>query len=179
MARAPFLVHVARLRREDGASWPEQLRGPIEDLACSGSAVPAGADCEADLVLESVIGGLSVQGTVSAPWVGECRRCLAPAAGTLQVAVRDLFTPGGDGEESYPLEGDDLDLEPLVRDAVLLELPQAPLCRPDCQGLCPDCGVDRNGDSCSCQAPPDPRWAALDALAVPDPAPATGEVAGN
>jgi uncharacterized protein len=81
---------------------------------------------------------------------------------------------GGDGghanreadldEDTYPLEGDQLDLRPLVRDALLLELPLAPLCQPDCLGLCPRCGADLNTGPCSCVPDRDPRWGALDVL---------------
>jgi len=164
----PFVVHAAKLRQKIGTRWHEERQGTLEGLDCSGSAVPHGSPASADVVLESVLGGVSVLGTVSAPWSGECRRCLAPASGEVRTAVRELYTEGGDGEETYPLHGDDVDLEPLVRDAVLLELPQAPLCRPDCRGLCPVCGVNRNDETCDCAPPSDPRWAALDALRVPD-----------
>jgi uncharacterized protein len=160
----PFLVHTAALRRSVGTRRAEHRQGALEGLDCSGSAVPAGADVSADVVLEAVIGGVSVTGTVSAPWVGACRRCLAPASGELRMAVRELYTDEGDGEDTYRLEGDDVDLEPLVRDAVLLELPQAPVCREDCAGLCPWCGAERNQGPCGCTPPADPRWQALDQL---------------
>jgi len=167
MGGHPFVVHVGKLRRQVGARWHEERRGCLEGLDCSGSAVPADAPLLADVVLESVLGGVSVSGTVVAPWVGECRRCLAPASGELRVAVRELYTEGGDGDDTYPLVDDQVDLEPLVHDAVLLELPPAPLCRPDCRGLCPVCGADRNEEPCACEAPRDPRWGALDVLRVP------------
>lgn len=163
-ASRPFVVHATKLRRQIGTRWHEVRRGVIEDLACSGSAVPAGAEVGADVVLESVMGGVSVTGTVQAQWTGRCRRCLEPAAGSISVAVREHFTESGDGEETYPLHDGDVDLEPMVRDAVLLELPQAPLCREGCLGLCPTCGADRNLEPCDCEPPADPRWAALDVL---------------
>jgi uncharacterized protein len=177
-SQRPFLVHAAQLRRQVGARWHEVRGGVVDDLACTGSAVPAGAEVEADVVLESVVGGVAVTGTVRAPWAGTCRRCLAPATGALVVAVREHFTEGGDGEETYPLHGGEVDLEPMVRDAVLLELPQAPLCRPDCLGLCPSCGADRNVESCTCGPRRDERWAALDVLAHPRP-PADAEGPGR
>jgi uncharacterized protein len=128
------------------------------------------------VILEVTIGGIVAHGTVIAPWVGECRRCLGEVNGELTVPVREIYQPRSDSgpaasaaddaeEEVYPLLGDTLDLLPLARDAVLLNLPQAPLCRPDCAGLCPTCGADLNVGSCDC--PPsitDPRWAALDVL---------------
>jgi uncharacterized protein len=163
----PFLVHAARLRRSVGSRQHELRRGVIEDLACAGSRVPEGAEIEADVVLESVMGGLSVAGTVRAPWTGICRRCLEPAGGLLELPVREHFTEGGDGEDTYPLHDGEVDLEPMVRDAVLLELPPAPLCRPDCRGLCPTCGADRNLEPCRCEPGRDDRWAALDVLRVP------------
>jgi uncharacterized protein len=164
----PFVVHVAKLRSAVGTRTPVRRQGPIQDLDCSGSAVPDDALPEADVVLESVLGGVSVSGTVRAPWVGACRRCLVTASGVLELPVRELYTEDGDGEETYALVGDEVDLEPLVRDAVLLELPQAPLCRPDCAGLCPFCGANRNDEACGCEAPPDPRWSALDVLRMPE-----------
>jgi len=160
----PFVVHTAKLRRQIGTRWHELRRGVIEDLACSGSAVPAGAEVEVDVVLESVVGGVAVAGTVQAQWTGMCRRCLEPAAGSLALRVREHFTEGGDGEETYPLRDGEVDLEPMVRDAVLLELPQAPLCRDGCLGLCPMCGADRNVELCACEPSGDPRWEALDVL---------------
>jgi|SRR5271165_1690076 len=174
MPGRPFVVHVGKLRRDVGARWHEERLGCIEELDCSGSAVPADAPLLADVVLESVLGGVSVTGTVVAPWVGECRRCLAPASGQLRLAVRELYTVGGDGDDTYPLVEDEVDLEPLVHDAVLLELPPAPLCRPDCRGLCPACGANRNEAECGCEPSRDPRWGALDVLRVPGGAGAEG-----
>jgi uncharacterized protein len=130
-----------------------------------GSSVDAEVPVEVDVALEA-IGGRAVvaEGTVTALWHGECRRCLAPSGGTLRLPVRELYTEDGDGDETYPLTDDTLDLEPLARDAIMLELPTAPLCRPDCQGLCPTCGADRNAGACGCGSAPDPRWSALDVL---------------
>jgi uncharacterized protein len=166
MGVSPFVVHVARLRRQLGSRVNQTCVGPMEGLDCSGSAVPEGSDVEADVTLEAVSGGISVTGTVRAPWVGTCRRCLAPAAGTLNIKVRELYTADGDGEDTYPLRDDVVDLAPLVHDAVLLDLPQVPLCRPDCKGLCPHCGASLEDGDCGCTVPTDQRWAALDVLRV-------------
>jgi len=127
--------------------------------------VPQGSEVVVDVGLEWVHGGILASGTVSAPWVGECRRCLAPAGGELSTHVRELFEEAGDPEVTYPLHGDQLDLEPLARDAVLLELPLAPLCQEDCKGLCPVCGSNRNQGPCTGHSEGvDARWAALDVL---------------
>lgn len=164
MAKNPFLVHVGRLRRTLGTRVHEQRRGPITGLEVTGSHVPEQADVVVDITLESISGGVEASGTVEAPWAGECRRCLEPAGGTLVVPVRELYMEGGDGEDAYALTDDTVDLEVLAHDALLLELPAAPLCRPDCKGLCSTCGSDRNVEECDCTPAPDPRFAALDVL---------------
>jgi uncharacterized protein len=105
-----------------------------------------------------------VTGTVTARYVGECRRCLEPARGTIAVEVRELCAESGDGETAYALSPKTLDLEPIVHDACILELPLAPLCREGCAGLCPQCGANRNTERCDCRALRDPRFAALSLL---------------
>ena len=93
-----------------------------------------------------------------------------PVSGELVIAVRERFCdlrphdePDQD-DELYPIVDDVVDFGPLVRDAIVLELPMAPLCRDDCSGLCPECGANRNEGDCGCVAPSDPRWANLDVL---------------
>jgi len=106
---------------------------------------------------------------VRAPWVGVCRRCAEPVEGELTIHVQERFADaplsGPSDEDLYPIAPDDtIDLGPMARDAIVLELPMAPLCRDDCKGLCPQCGANRNEGDCGCVAPRDPRWANLDVL---------------
>src|SRR5205807_8392576 len=77
MTQRPFVVNVATLRRQPGASRRERREGPIPDLAVTGSSVPVGSPVVVDVLLESVHGGILATGSVAAPWSGECRRCLA------------------------------------------------------------------------------------------------------
>jgi uncharacterized protein len=166
MAR-PFVFSVAGLRRAGGRR-EEVRRGSIAGLRVGDSSVPADEDVVADVVLELVPGGIVASGTVTAPFVSECRRCLGLVRGTVTAEVREVYQADvapEDAEEIYPLSGDQLDLEPLARDAVLLELPLAPLCREECRGLCPTCGANLNEGSCTCsEAARDPRRAGQDAL---------------
>ena len=85
------------------------------------------------------------------------------SARPFDVPVQELFAPGAepDDEHEYPLVEGHLDLEPMIRDAVVPSLPFAPLCRPDCLGLCERCGGDRNLGECSCPPETDPRWSPL------------------
>jgi len=171
----PFVVHVARLRRTPQRHLHEvrrgevALAGPLEEAVDPGrSVVPAGAEAEVDVTLIPFEGGIEVDGTVTAPWTGICRRCAEPVSGELSIHVHERFAEamlsGPSDEEIYPITDDDIDLGPMVRDAVVLDLPMAPLCRDDCAGLCPHCGANRNEGDCGCVAPRDPRWANLDVL---------------
>jgi uncharacterized metal-binding protein YceD (DUF177 family) len=109
--------------------------------------VPAGGDVHVDLRLESVMEGVLVSGDVDVPVTGSCARCLEPIEDTLHLDVQELYAYEGstteatsEEDEVRRIEGDYLDLEPLVRDSVVLTLPLAPVCTEDCAGLCVDCG---------------------------------------
>jgi len=131
--------------------------------------VPQGAEVDLRLRLESVMEGVLVSGELEAPVVGSCARCLEPVEDTLVLDVQELFAyPGSTTEatseedEVRHLDGDFLDLEPLTRDTIVLNLPLAPVCTDDCAGLCVDCG-QRLDDLPADHAHEvvDPRWAGL------------------
>jgi uncharacterized protein len=165
MARSPFITDIVALRRHQGHREQLTVHAPLADLRVTGSEVPSGQPVELELVLEAVEGGIVVAGTARAHWLGECRRCLRQVEGELDTEVEELFVNDSEDGETYPIGGDHIDLEPLAREALVLALPMAPLCRPDCAGLCPTCGADLNRGPCACPpAATDPRWAALDAL---------------
>ncbi|MBD0292688.1 MAG: DUF177 domain-containing protein [Jiangellaceae bacterium] len=140
------------------------------DLGLGGVVgVPEGADVGLELRLESVLEGVLVSGTVRAALAGECVRCLDPITADIRVEVQELYAyperaDGADDPDvdiERVVEQDLLDLEPAVRDAVVLALPPAPLCRPDCPGLCPQCGARLADYPEHAHASVDPRWAAL------------------
>jgi uncharacterized protein len=131
--------------------------------------VPAGADVQLRLRLESVMEGVLVSGEIEAPLVGSCARCLEPIEDTLALDVQELYAYEGSTTEATSeedevrlVEGDFLDLEPMVRDTVVLSLPLSPVCDEDCAGLCVDCG-QRLDDLPADHAHEitDPRWAGL------------------
>jgi uncharacterized protein len=174
---SPYLVPVTALLRDVPSSMSVDFEAPFDEPrefeprgAVETDVFPE-AMVHVKLRLESFSGGIRVRGQVEAPWHGVCRRCSAPVLGVTEVAVNERFVddPDASDELSYPIEHGFVDLAPLVHDAILLDLPLAPLCRPDCAGLCPQCGIDRNESSCDCQAPLDPRWATLDGLQFADP----------
>jgi uncharacterized protein len=161
-ARA-WVTDVAALLREPGSRRRFETAGHLPELAVSGSAIDERATITLDARIESVSEGVLVTASITAPWHGSCRRCLEPATGLIETEMCELFSDDG-AEESYPLGGELLDLAPLVRDACILELPLAPLCSAECRGLCPECGVNRNTESCTCAPAGDPRWAVLATL---------------
>jgi DUF177 domain-containing protein len=162
----PLRIPVADLIKRAGASRAFEISAPVSGLAAPGAEVPADQPIEIHGTLEQVSDGIVVRAEIDAPWQAACSRCLAPVTGTISVHVDELYERHPIAGETYLLDADDIvDLEPLVRDALLLELPGAPLCRPDCAGLCSTCGIDRNESSCDCHTDDiDPRWAALRSL---------------
>ncbi|OBI42291.1 hypothetical protein A5707_06655 [Mycobacterium kyorinense] len=139
-------------------------------------AIDRGAPMQRDLRVESVSEGVLVTGTVDAPTSGECARCLRSITGHVHVDLTELFaypdsaTDATTEDDEFGRVVDDIvDLEQPVIDAVGLELPLSPVCRTDCPGLCPDCGVplataepDHHHDQI------DPRWAKLAGMVRPD-----------
>jgi uncharacterized protein len=162
---SPFRIPVADLLRRSGSSRALLVEAPITGLAGPGAEISTDAPIALDLTLERVSEGIVVRGTVRAQWNAACSRCLAPVGGEIAVHVDELFEPHPLAGETYALEIDVIDLEPMIRDALLLEVPAKPLCRDDCAGLCPSCGIDRNSAVCECGTTElDPRWAALRSL---------------
>ena len=158
-------LDVADLRRHPGERREVHLERPFDDLRVGEVEVPPDRPVVVDLVLEAVQGGVEASGHAAATWGGPCRRCLEPVEGDLDVDVSELFVDDAVEGETYPIDHDVIDLEPLVRDAVLLALPLAPLCREDCPGPDPDAfPVESEADEDGGEPPRDPRWAALDVL---------------
>ena len=168
--RLPLVLAVRELGRRPGSMRAVRRAVPAPaGLGVELVRVPEGGPVELDLRMEAVVEGVLVSGTVTAPDSGECGRCLEPFTGTISVDVQELFAypdsttdDTSDADEVRRLVGDLLDLEPVVRDALVLALPLSPVCRDDCRGLCPTCGLrwdDLPADHT--HETFDPRWAAL------------------
>jgi uncharacterized protein len=140
------------------------------DLGTDVIAVPEGSDLDLDLRLESVVEGVLVSGTVTATAAGQCVRCLDDLERAVEVDVQQLYAYPGHGPqeaedgETDELEGDLINFEPVLRDAVVLALPFQPVCREDCPGLCSECGVHLADDPGHQHDQVDPRWAVLQTL---------------
>ncbi|MEQ4302386.1 YceD family protein [Plantactinospora sp. B6F1] len=171
--RSPLVLDTRELPRRPGVlrTVNRTVAAPA-DLGVELIGVPEGADLNLDLRLESVSEGVLVSGTVTGPIEGECGRCLRRITDSLVVPIQELYAyehsttdETTEEDEVGRMQGDLIDLEPALRDAVVLALPTNPVCREDCPGLCPECGVHRD------ELPAehshqlvDPRWAGLSQL---------------
>lgn len=161
--QSPFLVNVRELVNRPGEMREEHLTIPVAEQMGEGLvAVREGAELDLEVRLESVHEGILVTAEVDAVAEGECGRCLIDIALPVQVEFQELFAYHSGEAFEVEVQDDHVDLEPLIRDAVVLSLPFQPVCRPDCPGLDPVTGV-RLADHPELVTPEhrDPRWAAL------------------
>ena len=179
--RHPLRVNLIELLRQPGAR--RTINASIDRASLSGHMAldgHLGAEPSADRV--RVIGDIEVTGAVESGtddvvaslevrtrWDALCRRCLTPVSDLSVSTVREYFSPegrtGSSTDDVIVVEGDRLDLGPIVIEYAVLDLPPSPVCRDDCPGLCPGCGVELATMSCSCDTEVrDDRWSALDEL---------------
>ncbi len=166
----PWKLDLRDLGRRAGSmrDWEKTVPAPA-GWGVEMIGVPEGAPVELHLRLESVMEGVLVSGEVDVPVTGQCARCLEPVEDTLHLDLQELYAYEGstteatsEEDEVRRIDGEHLDLAPLVRDTVVLTLPLSPTCTPDCSGLCVDCGLrldDLPADHSHSQL--DPRWAGL------------------
>ncbi|KIF03547.1 hypothetical protein PL81_23610 [Streptomyces sp. RSD-27] len=184
--RNPLVFDTHELGRRPGAMQrlSREIEAPADFGLVDVIGVPEGAPVKIELRLESVMEGVLVTGTVRAKAVGECVRCLEAVERELKADFQEMFSypdaddrgrpkaePADDAEDDEDmlfLEDGLFDLEPVLRDAVVLALPMQPVCREDCLGLCPDCGVSLNDDPEHHHDAVDIRWAALQELVATD-----------
>jgi len=167
--RSGLVLDTHELGRRPGAM--KVVRASVEapaDLGIAVIGVPPGSPVEFDLRLESVVEGVLVTGTARVQVRGECVRCLVSISDELEADLQELYVYPGvepDDDLASRLQGDLIDVEPVLRDAVVLDLPFQPLCRDDCAGLCVECGANLNENpEHRHEAELDPRWAALRTL---------------
>jgi uncharacterized protein len=174
--RAPLVLDTRELGRRPGSQRLKSFSAPAPaDLGIEVLRVPEGSPVDFELRLEAVMEGVLVTGEAHASLEGECARCLGEIHEETVADFQELFVyeesdtaAAAEDEDVSRLEGDLLDLEPLLRDAVVLTMPFQPLCRDDCPGLCIECGARLADDPGHHHDDPvDPRWAALQQLATP------------
>lgn len=178
-ARSPLVLDVFELGRRPGSMQEMSLTAPAPDaLGVEVIRVPAGSEVHLTLRLEAVMEGVLLSGAATAQASGECVRCLDAVTEPVRVTFQELFVypersahrekVGDDEEIEYQLVDDRIDIEPVLRDAVVLALPFQPVCSPDCPGLCVECGARLADDPDHHHDSVDPRWAALRELTSND-----------
>ncbi len=181
---APLTIGIRDLEHRPGTMRLLQEVVPApKDFGNALIGAPEGSDIDLDLRLESVHDGILVSGTTGVVIHGECSRCLDPIDYDLDVDVQELYvfdatTDGGEESEDdqmYEVQDETIDLEPMLRDAVITQLPFQPVCREDCQGLCAQCGARLENDPGHHHEVLDPRWSALSGLLEQDTSTETTE----
>ncbi|HEV8622482.1 MAG TPA: YceD family protein [Actinomycetota bacterium] len=159
-------IDVRDLVESPGSSKTVRVDEAVEGLHMELAEVPGDQRLSGDLTLESVVDGVYATGTIRGTMALRCARCLKEFTQPFDVEMHELFPIRPGPEDDYGLEEDlTLDPEQMVRDSVVLSMPFSPLCTPDCLGLCPRCGGDRNLGQCTCtEEVVDPRWAGLEQL---------------
>lgn len=160
----PLLVNVAELTRRAGSEKLIDVAVDVAHFDFDDQRVVA-TEVPIRLQLESVNGGIAVRGELSLEWSDQCSRCLKPVHGVVTATVNELYQQLVTDPDAYEIVGEQLDLSPMVREVLLLELPTLPICAPECPGLCTVCGADLAVSPCNC-APIEKSspWDALDAL---------------
>lgn len=160
-------INVADLRHRLGERRTIEIDVLLPEMEVIASRSVADQPIVGKVVIESMERGVSVVGQVESAWVAECRRCLDDVEGRSEVLIDEIFqVDAPDDADLIDLVGDQVDLLPLVRDAVLVGLPLAPLCRETCTGPDPErypavTAEEIEADRAAEEPTPDPRWAAL------------------
>lgn len=168
--RDELLVALTDLRRRLRHRRPVELDVHLSGLGVGDTEIDPAVPVAIRVVLEAVPDGVTVTGTIRARWTGPCNLCLDPVGGDLEVDVQELYAdtpdPASD-DDVYELGREDIDLRPLVSDALLLGLPMLATCPYGGVGRCPrapDLAVADDDDGEAAEPAGDPRWAALDEL---------------
>jgi uncharacterized protein len=158
-----LLISVHDLINKPGTMREKQVDVVIDEpMANYAIGIPAGSTIEIDARFESVHEGILVTGDAFATASGECSRCLDPIDSAVEVEFQELFAYSGTSEDDFVVENESIDLDQVIRDAVVLSLPFQPVCSSGCKGLCVTCGANLNDDPQHAhEAPVDPRWNAL------------------
>ena len=160
-------VNASELLRTPGSRRDVDVELDASDLGIDDSRITGVTRVR--VTATSSIDGIVVQGLIETPWQTPCRRCLTDASGVIAVDVDEMYQREVTDGEAFEIVGDQIDMAPAVREYIMIELPDGPLCRPDCAGICPTCGNDRNLEPCTCDnTVTDHRWAALDELRLDD-----------
>ena len=158
-----LLISLHDLINKPGTMREKQVDVVIDEpMANFAIGIPAGSTIEIDARFESVHEGILVTGAAFATASGECSRCLDPIDSAVEVEFQELFAYSGTSEDDVVVENESIDLDQVIRDAVVLSLPFQPVCSSGCKGLCVTCGANLNDDPQHAhEAPVDPRWNAL------------------
>ena len=158
-------IDLGRLTLKAGEARRLDLALPDEQLSLGGQTYTVSHPDKARVDISRTLSGYALRLRFRATLAGPCMRCLTDSSFGFEIESREIDQPADADEElmSPYVDMDVLDVGAWAHDALMLELPQTLLCREDCLGLCPVCGVALNdaGPDHTHEAEPDPRWAKL------------------
>ena len=144
------MLNVSKALKNPGQAYPLEMAFSYDPMDIMGDEVSL-----QDVLFKGNYFGageeVSVSGEITAQVHAHCANCLIPVTQSVRAEFKEAFVKGGDGDDAYPLQGYEIDLEPVIRETLLLELPMRFLCSDDCRGLCPVCGKNRNIELCTCR----------------------------
>lgn len=144
---SPFVVHVGDLLSGSGKQRRHRLATGA-DWGVDFAKVADDRPVAADLVLSGASGGVVVRGKLTATIVTTCVRCLEETRRDVELEIAQLVeAPGAAGDDGYELSGEEIDLEPILRDELMLHIPLRPVCEDGCAGLEPHLESDLNTDT--------------------------------
>jgi uncharacterized protein len=145
-------LDLKRIAVTDGEALAFSYDTDLTDLDFNGTH-PFATPVHIEGDIQNHLGVLKLHATIRALYETQCARCLTPVNVNLDVPCDMILSHDVQDDERddiYQLEGDSVELDDIVIPALLLEVQMVYLCRPDCKGLCPTCGKDRNLGSCGC-----------------------------
>ena len=158
-----FNISVSDLLANPGSSKRIQSKAHLGKIATTLAQVPRGT-VELDAEISAQANAVFAEGSLKAKWLGECRRCLEPVNGLLDIHLKECFQSDFIEGETYPIIDEAIDLAVVTKEAILLALPLAPLCDQSCKGPLPEIFIDEVSPKASDSVQRDSRWDALDSF---------------
>ena len=160
-----MLLGLSQIIDRPGESVSFSVSVDLSDLQY-GTSFPVTEPVLASGTVRNTAGVLVMKGEITTCIHGVCDRCATDFSRNVEipidvVLVEELTNEDSEDEWVFPLEADSADLDDIIRTVFVLNMDSKLLCKPDCKGLCHRCGKNLNSEVCTCQAEPDPRFAAL------------------
>jgi len=145
-----MIIYVNKLKCDSQGHMLFQLAPSIDHLDYRGESLSFSSPVVITGSVEQNEDYYMVTGKIKTEVILECSRCLSSVRYPIKTGFKQKYSEVAEEEETLPANGDKIDLGKPVIESILLELPIKVLCKEECKGLCPECGLDRNDVECNC-----------------------------